>query len=79
MVTVSPRSFPPIPRHRRERERILAEVGKRHRPTQHEQGKWLTLDFSRRDDPAAVRAEVVGWLDEINAHWRRYVKVYPRG
>jgi len=79
VVTVSPRFFPPLPSFRRERKRILAEVSDRHRPTTHERGDWLHLDFSKREEASTVRAEVIGWLDEINPSWRRYVKVYPRG
>jgi len=78
VVTVSPRFFPPLPSHRRERERILAAVSARHRPTPHDRGAWVTLDFSKRQESATARAEVVSWLDEINTEWRRYVKVYPR-
>jgi hypothetical protein len=78
-VSVDPRFFPPLPSRRREQRRILTEVGKRHRPTPNKRpGKWLSLDFSKREDQAAARERVIGWLDEINPDWRRYVKVYPR-
>jgi hypothetical protein len=75
---VSPRAFPPLPSHRRERERILAKVSERYRPTPHGHGKRLRLDFSKRKDPSVARAEVVAWLGEINSNWQKYVKVYPR-
>jgi len=77
VVTVVPR-FTPFPWWRREQARILREVGQRHRPTPHDHGNGLKLDFSKRDDSSAARARVVGWLDEISPGWRRYVKVYPR-
>lgn len=77
VVTVSRRSFPPLPRYRRERDRILTEVSKRHPPTPHTHGKWLTLDFSKREEPSLARAKVIRWLDEISPDWQRYVKVYP--
>jgi hypothetical protein len=77
-VAVAPRSFPPLPRHRRERERILAELSERHRSTPHDRGNWLDFDFSNRTDPSAARAEVVSWLEVINPDWQRYVKVFPR-
>ena len=77
-VAVVPRKFPPFPRHRRERERIFAELGERHRSTPHDRGDWLDFDFSARKDPSVARAEVVAWLEEINSNWERYVKVYPR-
>jgi hypothetical protein len=76
VVTVFPRWFPPLPSRRREQQRILAEITRRHRPTPHEGGDWLHLDFSKREDAAAVQARVVTWLDEINPAWRRYVNVY---
>jgi hypothetical protein len=77
-VTVVPRFFPPLPRYQRERERILARLSERHRPTAHGHGDWLHLDFSRRKDRAVARAEVIGLLDQINPDWRKYVKVNPR-
>ena len=77
-MTVYPRSLPPFSRRRREQQRILQEVSKRHPPTPQEAGRWLHLDFSKREDAAAARERVVAWLDEINADWSRYVKVYPR-
>jgi hypothetical protein len=79
VITVSPRFFPPLPSYRRERKRILAEVSDRHRPTPHERGDWLHLDFSKREEASTARAEVIDWLNEINPSWRRYVKLYPRG
>jgi len=78
VVTVALRFVPPLPSLRREQRRILAEVSERHPPTPHARGKWLHLDFSKREDPVAARERVVAWLDEINPHWARYVKVYPR-
>ena len=54
------------------------KVSELHRPTPHERGNWLHLDFSKRDDPAAARRQVMAWLDEINPDWSKYVKVYPR-
>jgi hypothetical protein len=77
VVTVMPRSPSLVPGRRREQDRILAEVGKRHAPTPHARGRWLHLDFPKREDRAVVRADVVGWLDEINPRWQRYVKVLP--
>lgn len=78
VVTVMPRFFPPLPRHQRERERILARLSEQHRPTPHGRGNWLHLDFSKHKDPSIARAEVVAWLEEINADWQKYVKVYSR-
>jgi len=78
VVTVSPRFIPPLPSWRREQDRILAAISERHHPTPHDRGRWLHLDFSKRDDASACRAKVVAWLNEINPHWGRYVKVYPR-
>lgn len=77
-VAVAPRTFPPLPRHRRERQRTLAELSERHRPTPHGHGNWLAVDFSKRKDPSVARAEVVAWLEEINRDWHRYVKLFPR-
>jgi hypothetical protein len=78
VVTVTPRLVPPLPSRRREQRRILAEISKCHTPTPHDRGRSLHLDFSKREDALDARARVVGWLDEINPVWSRYVKVYPR-
>jgi hypothetical protein len=78
VVTVAPRWFPPLASRRREQQRIFAEIAKRHRPTPHEHGDWLHLDFSTREDAASARARVLAWLDEISPRWKRYVKVFPR-
>ena len=77
-VAVAPRTFLPLPRHRRERVRILAELSERHRPTPHDHGDWVDFHFSKRKEPSVARAEVVAWLEEINPNWQRYVKVFPR-
>jgi len=78
VVTVSPLWVLPLPARRCERRRILQGVAERHRPTPHKRGDSLHLHFSKSIDPLAARAQVIGWLDEINPEWRKYVKVYPR-
>jgi hypothetical protein len=77
-VTVAPRFFLPLPRHRRESERILAKLSERHPPTPHDHGDWLHLDFPKRKDRFAARAEVIALLDQINPDWEKYVKVSSR-
>jgi hypothetical protein len=77
VVTVSPKWFPPLPRLRRERERILREVSSRRQPSSRGRATDVRFDFSRREDRSVARGEVVAWLEQINPKWQRYVRVYP--
>ncbi len=78
VVTIVPRFMPLMRTRQREQRRILAEIARRHRPTD-DGSESVVLDFSKAEESSAAQARVVGWLDEINPDWQHYVRVYSRG